>query len=83
MTADLFEMRRALVRTLDDRTEHHMHRKFALFDRRILGTGSYDWTRSAEAFNQESLLVTDDERLLRPCLLPLRGLWDRLDPERR
>ena len=30
-----------------DRSEHHMHHKFALFDDAILATGSYNWTRSA------------------------------------
>jgi phosphatidylserine/phosphatidylglycerophosphate/cardiolipin synthase-like enzyme len=66
-----------------DRTEHHMHHKFAVFDRRILTTGSYNWTRSAEAFNQENLVVTDDVRLVRPYLSTFEELWDRLDPERR
>jgi mitochondrial cardiolipin hydrolase len=61
-----------------DRTEHHMHHKFALFDRRVLTTGSYNWTRSAEAFNQENMVVTDDERLVRAYVRTFDELWDRL-----
>ena len=34
-----------------------MHQKFAVIDRINVLTGSYNWTRSAEAFNDENLLL--------------------------
>lgn len=37
-----------------------MHQKFAVIDRRILLTGSYNWTHSAENANDENLLVFRD-----------------------
>jgi phosphatidylserine/phosphatidylglycerophosphate/cardiolipin synthase-like enzyme len=37
-----------------------MHQKFAVIDRRIVFTGSYNWTRSAELFNDENLLLFRD-----------------------
>jgi phosphatidylserine/phosphatidylglycerophosphate/cardiolipin synthase-like enzyme len=33
-----------------------MHQKFAVIDRRVLVTGSYNWTHSAEKFNDENIL---------------------------
>jgi phosphatidylserine/phosphatidylglycerophosphate/cardiolipin synthase-like enzyme len=33
-----------------------MHQKFAVIDRKIVFTGSYNWTRSADGFNDENLL---------------------------
>ena len=36
-----------------DRTEHHMHHKFAVVDGKSVVTGSYNWTKSAAEFNQE------------------------------
>ena len=33
-----------------------MHQKFAVIDRKIVFTGSYNWTRSADSFNDENLL---------------------------
>jgi len=33
-----------------------MHQKFAIIDRKILFTGSYNWTRSADNANDENLL---------------------------
>ncbi len=37
-----------------------MHQKFAVIDRKNLFTGSYNWTRSAESFNDENLLLFRD-----------------------
>ena len=64
-----------------------MHHKFAIFDGKLLVTGSYNWTDSAERVNHENVLFVDDpaviqryqahfERLLSgdatPSLQPLR-----------
>lgn len=37
-----------------------MHQKFAVIDRRAVLTGSYNWTVSAENFNDENLLLFRD-----------------------
>lgn len=37
-----------------------MHHKFAIFDGKLLATGSYNWTASAERFNYEDALFLDD-----------------------
>ena len=34
-----------------------MHQKFAVIDRNLLFTGSYNWTRSADNLNDENLLL--------------------------
>jgi phosphatidylserine/phosphatidylglycerophosphate/cardiolipin synthase-like enzyme len=34
-----------------------MHQKFAVIDRKIVLTGSYNWTVSADKFNDENLLI--------------------------
>jgi len=41
-----------------------MHNKFAIFDGRLLVTGSYNWTSSAEAWNYENALFLDDRALI-------------------
>lgn len=58
-----------------DRTEHHMHHKYAVFDSAILLTGSYNWTRSAAQYNAENLLVTQDRRLLTSFGAAFEELW--------
>jgi phosphatidylserine/phosphatidylglycerophosphate/cardiolipin synthase-like enzyme len=37
-----------------------MHQKFSVIDRKIVFTGSYNWTRSADNSNDESLLLFRD-----------------------
>ncbi len=37
-----------------------MHQKFAVIDRRIILTGSYNWTHSADSLNDENLLLFRD-----------------------
>ncbi|MSP41291.1 MAG: DUF1669 domain-containing protein [Deltaproteobacteria bacterium] len=37
-----------------------MHQKFAVIDRRMVLTGSYNWTHSADNFNDENLLLFRD-----------------------
>lgn len=37
-----------------------MHQKFSVIDRRVVFTGSYNWTASAENFNDENLLLFRD-----------------------
>jgi len=58
-----------------DRTPHHMHHKFAIFDQRLLLTGSYNWTRSAAKHNHENFIVVDDLRLLHPFARTFEALW--------
>ena len=48
------------VRLLRDQGRGIMHHKFAIFDGRLLVTGSYNWTDSAERSNYENTLVLDD-----------------------
>lgn len=55
----------------------HMHHKFALFDGRLLANGSFNWTRSATARNDENLVVTDDANLVRSFAQQFEVLWQR------
>ncbi len=52
------------INVLLDDSPYHMHHKFALFDKRILLNGSFNWTRSASQVNEENILVTMDQQLV-------------------
>lgn len=43
-----------------DKESGLMHQKFAVIDRRVVFTGSYNWTYSADALNHENLLLFRD-----------------------
>ena len=73
--SDIERLQRAGISVRVDRTDNHMHHKFAPFDQRVLLTGSYNWTRSAFRFNQENIALTDDTRLLRSFTETFEQLW--------
>ncbi|MEI7998724.1 MAG: phospholipase D-like domain-containing protein [Candidatus Omnitrophota bacterium] len=52
-----------------------MHNKFAIFDGKVLLTGSFNWTVSAEQRNEENLLVLSDETLIREYEKRFEYLW--------
>ena len=62
-----------------DRSESHMHHKFAIFDRESLLTGSYNWTRSAEAYNQENVLVTYAPHVVSDFQYCFDDLWKKME----
>ena len=52
-----------------------MHHKFAIIDNRILLTGSYNWTFSANNRNDENLLIIDDPEIIEIFQNQFVNLW--------
>jgi len=73
--SDIERLARAGVDVCVDQTQHHMHHKFAIFDRRRLLTGSYNWTRSAAVNNEENFIIVDDVRLRTSFQNEFDRLW--------
>jgi phosphatidylserine/phosphatidylglycerophosphate/cardiolipin synthase-like enzyme len=76
--SDVAQLRRAGIDVAVDRTEAHMHHKFALVDGTWLLNGSYNWTRSACEFNEENLIVSNDPGLVRQFQAQFDALWKSL-----
>ncbi|MES2789126.1 MAG: phospholipase D-like domain-containing protein [Planctomycetota bacterium] len=73
--SDVTRLQEAGVPLKVDQTPFHMHHKFALFDRQLLLTGSYNWTRGAARDNQENFIVTSERRLVDPFQDVFERLW--------
>lgn len=58
-----------------DNTDHHMHHKFAIADGMFLVTGSYNWTRSAAKYNEENIVVLDNQGLVKAFQEEFEKLW--------
>ncbi len=54
-----------------------MHNKFAMIDRKVLITGSFNWTAAAEKKNRENLLVMDDQTVIQMYIDEFEKLWER------
>ena len=76
--SDVARIRSAGVAVVEDRTDAHMHHKFAIFDGRRLLNGSYNWTRSASAYNEENLVLSAEPVLLRRFQDEFDTLWRAL-----
>jgi mitochondrial cardiolipin hydrolase len=62
-----------------DRTQYHMHHKFAVIDDKMLLTGSYNWTRQAANSNEENLMVLRESRTLKAFGEEFARLWARTE----
>ncbi len=76
--SDVPRLQAAGIPLLVDQTPFHMHHKFAIFDRSRLINGSYNWTRSAAANNEENITDTGDPALLAGFQREFDSLWDKL-----
>ena len=78
--SDVLDLARAGIAVRLDRSEHHMHHKFGIFERHTLLTGSYNWTRAAAEHNEENIVVTSQPRLLRAFGEVFDKLWREFRP---
>ena len=74
--SDIHELAESGIPIRLDVTDNHMHHKFALFDSHITLTGSYNWTRSAERYNHENILITDSYKVLKAFNKEFESLWN-------
>lgn len=81
--SDIHRLAEAGIECCVDESEHHMHHKFALFDRMTVLTGSYNWTRGAAQHNRENVLVSDDPRLVDDYQHAFDELWNVLEKRHR
>jgi phosphatidylserine/phosphatidylglycerophosphate/cardiolipin synthase-like enzyme len=75
--SDIEQLMQSGLAVRQDNTEYHMHHKFAVFDQRLLLTGSYNWTRSAALHNEENFVLTTEAQLVSPFLALFEQLWEQ------
>jgi phosphatidylserine/phosphatidylglycerophosphate/cardiolipin synthase-like enzyme len=63
------------IKTRTSTNNYIMHNKFAIIDNRILLTGSYNWTFSANNRNDENLMVIDDPEIIEIFQNQFVNLW--------
>jgi len=54
-----------------------MHNKFAIIDSKMLITGSFNWTPTADQKNEENLLIMTDKDLIKKYQTRFEYLWER------
>ena len=78
--SDIYALHKQGIYIKIDMSRHHMHHKFAIRDNKTLLTGSYNWTRSAEIYNQENFIITDEKKLVKKFINEFDKLWQEMTP---
>jgi len=76
--SDVDRLARAGVPVRIDRTDAHMHHKFAIADGARLLNGSFNWTRSATQLNSENVTVTTESAPVLAFRREFDRLWEAL-----
>ena len=78
--SDIIMLAQAGLDVRVDCSPNHMHHKFMVVDDLTLFTGSYNWTRSAEHYNNENLLRIEDSGIAQQFDLEFQRLWAQSQP---
>ncbi|WP_196892141.1 phospholipase D-like domain-containing protein [Aureivirga marina] len=60
-----FQKKGGSIKILPTKSGKFLHDKFAVFDNKIVASGSYNWTNSAEYYNHEIIIISDDKTLVK------------------
>ncbi|KAM8819565.1 mitochondrial cardiolipin hydrolase [Rhynchonycteris naso] len=73
-------LRKAGIQVRHDQDLGYMHHKFAIVDRKVLITGSLNWTTQAIQNNRENVLILEDEDFVRLFLEEFEHIWEEFNP---
>ncbi|XP_008541228.2 mitochondrial cardiolipin hydrolase [Equus przewalskii] len=73
-------LRKAGIQVRHDQDLGYMHHKFAIVDRKVLITGSLNWTTQAIQNNRENVLILEDEEYVRLFLEEFERIWEEFNP---
>ncbi|XP_015673313.1 mitochondrial cardiolipin hydrolase [Protobothrops mucrosquamatus] len=73
-------LRRAGIQVRHDQDSGYMHHKFAIVDKKVLITGSLNWTTQAIQANRENVLVLEDQALVNIFLAEFEKIWENYNP---
>ncbi len=78
--SDVERLARGGIEVRIDRTDAHMHHKFALLDGEALLNGSYNWTRGAAHENHENVVIHRSTRLVEAFTREFEHCWKLASP---
>ncbi|XP_066496757.1 mitochondrial cardiolipin hydrolase [Tiliqua scincoides] len=73
-------LRKAGIQVRHDQDEGYMHHKFAIIDKKVVITGSLNWTTQAIQTNRENVLIMEDADCVKVFLAEFEKLWENYNP---
>merc|ERR1711974_436479 len=80
--SDTIRMKETGMAVRMDKSEYHMHHKFAIVDGILLINGSFNWTRTASLHNYENVTITNSKDLVSLYDAEFDKLWKGSDFEK-
>ena len=65
----------------DSNAQYHMHHKFVVVDKRVLITGSFNWTVQAVKNNNENVIMIQNKELVDKYVQEFDSLWKSFKEE--
>jgi phosphatidylserine/phosphatidylglycerophosphate/cardiolipin synthase-like enzyme len=78
--SDIYSLSRMGIKIKMDTYRSLMHHKFVIIDNQKLLTGSYNWTKTGSDFNNENVLITDNNRIVKAYKKEFKRLWSEMKP---
>jgi len=75
--SDITNLKNAGIPVRMDHTPYFMHNKFCVIDSTLLLSGSYNWTSSAATKNNENIIVTNNDKLVKQFQNCFEDLWKK------
>ncbi|XP_053132122.1 mitochondrial cardiolipin hydrolase [Hemicordylus capensis] len=73
-------LRQAGIQVRHDQDSGYMHHKFAVIDKKMLITGSLNWTTQAIQNNKENVLIVEDTACVNIFLAEFEKIWEDYNP---
>uniref|UniRef100_A0A8C5Z7W3 Mitochondrial cardiolipin hydrolase n=1 Tax=Marmota marmota marmota TaxID=9994 RepID=A0A8C5Z7W3_MARMA len=68
------------IQVRHDQDLGYMHHKFAIVDKKVLITGSLNWTTQAIQNNRENVLIMEDAEYVKLFLEEFERIWEEFNP---
>lgn len=68
------------IQVRHDQDKGYMHHKFAIVDKKVVITGSLNWTTQAIQSNRENVLIMEDAACANIFLAEFEQLWAKYNP---
>nr|XP_008119029.1 PREDICTED: mitochondrial cardiolipin hydrolase [Anolis carolinensis] len=73
-------LREVGIQVRHDQETGYMHNKFVIIDKKVLITGSLNWTTQAIQNNRENVVITDDKVFVNIFLAEFEKIWEDYNP---
>ena len=81
--SDIVHLNKKGINVKIDSDKSLMHHKFVIIDNIKLLTGSYNWTRTGADVNNENMLITTNNKIVRAYKKEFQRLWTEMNPLQR